>query len=156
MKHIAKGIGVSAGKVRGRVRIIKNFDDHKKFNEGDILVTHITDPTMVMLMNKASGIVCNIGSITSHPSIVSREMGIPCIVSAKCIETGKPATEILNDEDIVEICGETGNIHKVTEDDEDEIDNKEVQRDEEKTQNGEKKQNEEENNEKKEEWKLKW
>ncbi|MBT4823561.1 hypothetical protein HN695_06005 [Candidatus Woesearchaeota archaeon] len=113
MKHIAKGQGVSQGKVRGKVKIINSMNDHDKFNENDILVTHLTDPTMVILMNKSAGIICNIGGLTSHPSIVSREMGIPCIVSAKCIETGKPTTEILKDEDLIEMCGTSGNIHKI-------------------------------------------
>ena len=51
MKHIAKGQGVSQGKVRGKVKIINSMNDHDKFNENDILVTHLTDPTMVILMN---------------------------------------------------------------------------------------------------------
>ncbi len=116
MKHTAKGLGASQGIVRGKVKIINSIDDHDKFQEGDILVTHLTDPTMVVIMNKAAGIICNIGSIVSHPSIVAREMGIPCIVSAKCIETGKPITEILKDGDIVDMCGTTGIISKIEED----------------------------------------
>ena len=119
MKHIAKGIGASVGRVRGKVKIIKNIDEHDNFKENNILVTHLTDPTMVVIMNKSAGIICNIGSRLSHPSIVSREMGIPCIVSAKCIETGKNITEILKDGDLVEICGETGNIHLVEQESQD-------------------------------------
>ena len=110
MKLIAKGLGVSRGKVSGKVRIIKNFDDHIKFREGDILVTRLTDPTMTAIMGKAAGIICDIGGLTSHPSILSREMGIPCIVSAKHIETGKPVTEILKDGQEIEMCGEKGEI----------------------------------------------
>ena len=113
MKHIAKGLGVSQGKVRGKVKIIKSMHDHDKFNEDDILVTHLTDPTMVIMMNKSAGIICNIGGLTSHPSIVSREMGIPCVVSTKCMETGKPITEILKDGDVVEMCGTSGDIYKI-------------------------------------------
>jgi len=115
MKHIAKGQGVSQGKVRGKVKIINTMNDHDKFNENDILVTHLTDPTMVILMNKSAGIICNIGGLTSHPSIVAREMGIPCIVSTKCVQTGKDVTEILKDDDLVEMCGVSGDIHKVDE-----------------------------------------
>lgn len=113
MKPIAKGIGVSQGKVHGKVKIIKNFDDHSKFEEGDILVTRLTDPSMVILMGKASGIICDIGGMTSHPSIVSREMGVPCIVSANDKETGKKATEILKDGDLIHMCGESGEIYLV-------------------------------------------
>jgi pyruvate, water dikinase len=116
MKLTALGLGVSQGKVRGKVKIIKTFDNHTSFNENDILVTNITDPTMVPMMNKAAGIICNIGGLTSHPSIVSRELGIPCIVSAKCVETNKPITEVLQDNQIIEMNGETGEIFLSEED----------------------------------------
>ncbi len=107
MKKILQGIGVSKGKAVGKARIIKNFKNYDKFNKGDILVTELTDPTMVPLMNKAAGIICEIGSITSHPSIVSRELGIPCIVNAK------NATKILKDNDSIEMDGESGEIYLV-------------------------------------------
>ena len=103
---ILKGLGVSKGTVTGKVRIIKNFDDHEKFEEGDILVTRLTDPTMIALMNKAGAIVCEIGGITSHPSIVSRELGIPCVVAAS------DATILLKDGETVVVDGEAGTIHK--------------------------------------------
>ncbi len=107
---VAKGLGVSKGTVQGKVKLIYTFEDHASFEEGNILVTHITDPTMVPLMNKAAGIICNIGGMTSHPSIVSRELGIPCIVSAKNIENNIPITEILKNGQEVQMDGETGKI----------------------------------------------
>lgn len=113
MKLIAKGLGVSKGIIKGKVKIISDTDT--SFDEGNILVTHITDPTMVPMMNKAAGIICNIGGMTSHPSIVSRELGIPCIVSAKSIELKKPATEILKNNQEIEIDGETGEIYLMCE-----------------------------------------
>ncbi len=113
MEKILQGLGVSQGKTRGKVKIINKIEDFNKFSEGDILVTKITDPNMVMLMGKAIGIICDIGGMTSHPSIVSREMGIPCIVSTKCIKTEKSATEILKDGMIVEMCGTSGEVHLI-------------------------------------------
>ncbi len=110
-KIAVKGFGVSQGKARGRVKIIKDINDHHKFNLGDILVTHITDPTMVILMGKAAGIICNIGSVASHPSILSREMGIPCIVQAACVSTGKPVTDVLKDGDLIHMDGLSGEVH---------------------------------------------
>ena len=110
MKCIAKGLGVSKGTVQGKVKIIKDFAYHASFEEGDILVTHLTDPTMVPAMNKAAGIICNIGGITSHPSIISRELGIPCIVSAKCIETGKPVTDVLQNGQNITMDGTSGEV----------------------------------------------
>jgi pyruvate,water dikinase len=83
MKCILKGVGTSAGISEGMVRIIRTKEDRAGFQDGDILVTEITDPSMVSLMSRASAIVCDIGSITSHPSIVSRELGIPCVVATK-------------------------------------------------------------------------
>jgi pyruvate, water dikinase len=112
MKKIAQGMGVSRGEAQGRVRIIKNFDDHARFEEGDILVTKITDPKMVLLMGKASGIICDIGGMASHPSILSREMGVPCIVSASCVDTGKPVTEVLEEGSLIIMSGATGEVHK--------------------------------------------
>jgi phosphohistidine swiveling domain-containing protein len=105
------GMGVSQGKVTGRVKIITGPRNSSKFDEGDILVTRITNPRMVLLMSKAAGIICDIGGIASHPSIVSREMGTPCIVSAKCPSTGRPATEVLKDGMLVEMDGATGEVN---------------------------------------------
>ncbi|MBI2130068.1 hypothetical protein HYU07_07625 [Candidatus Woesearchaeota archaeon] len=110
MKLIAKGIGVSKGQVQGRVKIIKSLDDHAKLKKGDILVTRLTDPTMTAIMGRAAGIICDIGGLTSHPSVLSREMGIPCIVSAKGVITGKPVTEILKDRQEIKMNGENGEI----------------------------------------------
>jgi pyruvate, water dikinase len=110
MKFIAKGLGVSPGKVKGAVKLVKDYNDTSRFKENDILVTHLTDPTMVPMMNKAAGIICNIGGLTSHPSIVSRELGIPCIVSAKGTNK-KPITEFLREGDVIKMDGETGEIY---------------------------------------------
>ena len=82
-KIILKGIPASAGIAEGIVRIVSGSEDSERFQEGDILVTRITDPTMVVMMGRAAAIICDIGGITSHPSIVSREMGIPCVVNTK-------------------------------------------------------------------------
>ena len=82
-KIILKGLGVSPGIIQGKVRIINQSEKYPTFKEGDILITKITDPTMVIMMAKAGAIICDIGGMTSHPSIVSREMGIPCIVNTK-------------------------------------------------------------------------
>ncbi len=113
MEKILQGLGVSQGKAQGRVKIIHIPEDFSKFSEGDILVTRITNPNMVILMGKAAGIICDIGGMTSHPSIVSREMGTPCIVSAKCIKTEKSATEVLNDGLFIEMCGQSGEVHLI-------------------------------------------
>ena len=106
---ILKGIAASIGVVEGEVKIVSGIEDKEKFNDGDILVTDITDPTMVMMMAKAGAIICNIGGMTSHPSIVSREMGIPCVVNTK------EATKKLKDGMNVKVDGEKGEIYLVKE-----------------------------------------
>lgn len=101
---ILKGIGTSAGEVVGEVCIIESAKDSGKFKSGQILVTKITDPTMVMMMNEAVAIVCDIGGMTSHPSIISRELGIPCVVATK------NATTVLTDDLKIKVNGKTGEI----------------------------------------------
>lgn len=97
-------MGTSTGNVQGKVRIIKSSKDHALFEEGDILVTRLTDPTMVPLMAKAGGIICEVGGMTSHPSIVSRELGIACIVAVK------QATELLKNGQVITMDGKSGEI----------------------------------------------
>lgn len=104
-KVILKGTAASVGRARGKVKIVTGIQDDNNFEEGSVLVTRITDPTMVMMMAKAAAIVCNIGGLTSHPSIVSREMGIPCVVNTK------EATKVLRDGQEVIVDGGEGKIY---------------------------------------------
>ena len=85
------------GKVRGKVKIVKNPKDMGKVKDGDILVTHQTVPEMIPAMKKASAFVTNSGGITCHAAIVAREMKKPCIVGTKV------ATKLLKDHDIIEV-----------------------------------------------------
>ena len=103
-----EGAGVSEGKATGRVVVVKEAGDYSSFKSGDILVTEITNPTMVPMMAKASAIVCNIGGMTSHPSIISRELGIPCVVAAK------NATSVLKNGMVVEVDGKKGEVRIVS------------------------------------------
>ncbi len=107
-RMLMKGIGSSPGKTTGKVKIILSKHDWPQFKQGNILVTHITDPTMVPLMAKAAGIICDIGGTMSHPSIVSRELGIPCVVGTKT------ATKILKNNQFIEMNGKTGEILDAT------------------------------------------
>src|SRR5438105_2853644 len=98
------GTPASAGVAKGKVKIVHGINDAPSFMEGSILVTKITDPTMVFMMNKAAAIVCDIGGITSHPSIVSRELGIPCVVGTK-----EATTKLVDGQEII-VNGTTGEI----------------------------------------------
>ena len=76
----------------------------QKFEQGDILVASMTRPELVPAMKKAAAVITDEGGITCHAAIVSRELGIPCIIGTKI------ATKVLNDGDLVEIKGTHGLI----------------------------------------------
>ncbi|MDI6806997.1 MAG: phosphoenolpyruvate synthase [Candidatus Aenigmarchaeota archaeon] len=80
---LLKGLAASPGVVVGKVKIIKTLEEaHEMMKEGNILTTTMTSPDWVPFMKIASGIITSEGGITSHASIVSRELGLPCIVGA--------------------------------------------------------------------------
>ena len=90
-KVLVKGETASPGVASGPVKIILDINELNKIEKGDIMVTTMTTPDMVPAMMKAAAIVTNEGGLTCHAAIVSREMGIPCIVGTK------DATEKLKD-----------------------------------------------------------
>lgn len=106
-KSILKGIGASSGVVSGLARVVLPGVRSTNFEEGDILVTTITDPTMVTLMTRAAAIVTDIGGITSHPAILSREMGIPCVVNTK------EATKVIKNGMPIIVDGVKGKIYEM-------------------------------------------
>jgi len=101
-----KGMPVSRGAdkiIRGEVVIVLDTRE-TDFPTGKILVTSMTRPEFVPLMCKAKAVITNEGGITSHAAIVSRELGITCIVGTKV------ATKLLKTGDLVEINSETGEV----------------------------------------------
>lgn len=102
------GNTVFPGKATGTVRIVNKENIHTTlFNEGDILVTHMTTPDFVHLMQKAGAIITDLGGILSHAAIVSRELGKPCIVGTE------KATSVLQDGEMVEVNAEEGIVRKI-------------------------------------------
>lgn len=93
---ISKGKSVGNKIAQGNAQIVKNPKDIGQFKSGEILVTDMTDPDWVPIMRIASAIVTNRGGRTSHAAIVSRELGLPCIVgtnnATEVIKNGKPIT----------------------------------------------------------------
>lgn len=83
LKMLVRGLPASPGIGRGKVRNIKDISEIDRVQEGDILVTVMTNPDMVPAMRKAAAVVTDDGGRTCHAAIVSRELGIPCIVGAK-------------------------------------------------------------------------
>ncbi len=95
------------GMARGKVKIIIRAKDMGKMNKGDILVSIATDPDIVPAMKKAAAIVTEQGGITSHAAIVSRELGIPCIIGTKI------ATKLFKDGDMVEVDANKGIVKRL-------------------------------------------
>ena len=93
---LVKGLPASPGIGRGKVKLIKDISEINKVNEGDVLVTAMTNPDMVPAMRKCAGVVPDEGGRTCHAAIVSRELQIPCIVGAKTatktLKTGDTVT----------------------------------------------------------------
>ena len=96
---VVKGVAVGAKIAEGKANIIKSAKEIGKFREGEILVTTMTDPDWEPIMKIASAIVTDKGSRTSHAAIVSRELGIPCIVG-----TGDATRKIKSGEQITVDC----------------------------------------------------
>ncbi len=105
-KILARGLGSSPGIGTGKVRILVSSKEIKKMDRGDILVTEMTTPDFVPAMKKAAAIVTNTGGMTSHAAIVSRELGIPCIVGTQ------NATEVLHEGIDVTVDGTHGVVYE--------------------------------------------
>ena len=103
---VTKGLGASPGMASGAVKIISSTDELDKIEEGDILVTVMTTPDMVPAMKRADGIITDEGGVTCHAAIVSRELGIPCVVGTS------DATKILEENEIVTLDGNKGTVYK--------------------------------------------
>lgn len=102
-----KGFPASPGKVTGTVKVIDKVEEFSKMNNGDILVSSMTRPEFVPVLEKAAAIVTNEGGVTCHAAVISREMKVPCIVGTKI------ATKVFKDNDIVEVDALQGVVRKV-------------------------------------------
>ena len=102
-----KGKVACPGKAKGRVKIINTERDMYKFQEGDIIVSINTTPSMIAILKKCAAIVTNDGGITCHASIISRELNKPCIIGTKI------ATKVLKDGDLIEVDANKGVIKRL-------------------------------------------
>ncbi len=91
---VGRSIGALIGS--GKAKLIANLDEMDKIQEGDVLVTDMTDPDWEPIMKKASAIVTNRGGRTCHAAIIAREMGVPAVVgcgdATDKIADGAPVT----------------------------------------------------------------
>ncbi len=108
-KVLAKGASVGSKIGSGKASKIMSLKDIATFKEGDVLVTQMTDPDWVPIMKRSSAIVTDKGGRTCHAAIVSRELGIPCVVG-----TSDATRKITDKSDITVSCaeGEEGYIYE--------------------------------------------
>ena len=102
---LLSGSAASPGLGYGPVKILQDASQIDKILKGDILVAAMTTPDFVPAMKRAVAIITDQGGRTSHAAIVSRELGIPCVVGASC------ATTALKDGQMVTVDGATGKIY---------------------------------------------
>jgi pyruvate,water dikinase len=107
---IAKGLPASPGIAAGKAHVIMSTTDINDFKQGEILVTEMTAPDWVPAMRKAEAIVTNSGGMTCHAAIVSRELGIPCIVGTS--SKGKAATEAISNGEKITVDASNGVVYK--------------------------------------------
>lgn len=100
------GSPASPGASAGPVKIVKDASFIDKVKEGDVLVTDMTTPDFVPAMKRATAIVTNRGGKTCHAAIVSRELGIPCVVGTN------NATTLLKDAQIITVDGSKGKVYE--------------------------------------------
>ncbi len=101
------GSSASLGTASGPVKVCTTLESLEKVKEGDILVASMTRPEYMLAMKKAAAIVTDEGGVLCHAAIVSRELGIPCVVGTKI------ATKVLKDNDLVEVRANHGMVRKI-------------------------------------------
>ena len=102
-----KGICASVGRTVGQAKIVAGPQDNYKVKKGDIMISVVTMVDYLPAMKNASAIVTEVGSLTCHAAVVSREFGVPCVVSFK------NATKIFKDGDMVEVDADKGVVRKI-------------------------------------------
>jgi len=103
---ILRGFGASPGLASGIARILHGPAEMEKLKPGEILVTSMTTPDMVPAMSRAAAIVTDEGGMTCHAAIVSRELGVPCVVGTR------EATKLITDGTEITVDGKTGSVFR--------------------------------------------
>lgn len=106
-QSIIKGQVAFSGTAKGKIKIIYNQKDLDKIEKGDILITTMTNANYIQAIKKCSAFITDEGGITCHAAIISRELGIPCIIGTRI------ATKVLKDGDLVEVDANKGIVRKI-------------------------------------------
>ncbi|MDH3704431.1 MAG: PEP-utilizing enzyme [Acidimicrobiia bacterium] len=102
--EVIQGMPGCPGSIEGRARVIVDPTDPSGLEPGEVLIAPHTDPAWTPLFVPAAGVVVDVGAALSHAIIVSRELGIPCVVSAT------DATRRIPDGSLVRVDGSTGSV----------------------------------------------
>ncbi len=97
------GLGVSAGVVEGRARVIRSIED-AVMAQGDILVTAFTDPSRTPVFVSIAGLVTEVGGMMTHGAVITREYGLPAVVGVV------GATQAIRDGDFIRLNGNEGYV----------------------------------------------
>jgi pyruvate,water dikinase len=103
---LVRGFGAAPGIAGGVARILRGASEMEKLRPGEVLVTTMTTPDMVPAMSRAAGIVTDEGGMTCHAAIVSRELGVPCVVGTR------EGTKAIADGSEVTVDGKTGAVYR--------------------------------------------
>ncbi len=95
------------GIVTGKVCIVTSRADMNKFQDGDIIVSEMTDPSYLPIMKRALAFVTDEGGMLCHAAIVARELQKPCVIGTK------HATKVFHDGDMIEVNAEQGTVKKI-------------------------------------------
>lgn len=101
------GMVANRGIVKGRARITMSAKEAGDIQKGEILVTSMTTPDFVTAMKRAAAIVTNEGGVLCHAAVVSRELGVPCIVGTRI------ATKVFKTGDLIEVDGNLGVVRRI-------------------------------------------
>ena len=105
---LGQGTGVGQGSVSGRARVARNSTEVRDFNHGEILVVNQTNAEFVEAMQKASGVVTEEDSVTSHAAVIGLRLGLPVIVGVK------NATNVVRDGTILTLDAQRGMVYSGT------------------------------------------
>ncbi|MDQ3263759.1 MAG: phosphoenolpyruvate synthase [Myxococcota bacterium] len=101
---LISGLGASPGIASGKARLLRTPDQGKLLERGEVLVAPMTSPDWVPTLRRASAVITDSGGMTCHAAIVSRELGIPCVVGTRS------ATRVLRDGEPITVDGARGRI----------------------------------------------
>ena len=101
---LLSGLGAAPGRASGRVCLLNAPEEGDKLREGDVLVAPMTSPDWITVIRRASALVTNSGGMTCHAAIVSRELGVPCVVGTR------NATDALADRQAITVDGDKGEV----------------------------------------------